>query len=221
MVISLFYAVIAMGVLIPAWEVMTGVSWRAAYEDVYGNHDAVPWVWAAGLISGQVLLLLRVDRSWRKLRPRTHVALTAAAMGGATALLVCGIVMAPLAVMYGDGDWPANLDELLFSNLTAVWLGLWAVWGVVFFIYYRRSPARIASAIRWLVTGSILELLVAVPAHVIVRRRHECSAPAATGFGIITGTAIMLMCFGPSVIALYQERRKRYRAAMPPARAHV
>ena len=40
----------------------------------------------------------------------------------------------------------------------------------------------------------------------LVRRRHDCSAPAVTSFGIVTGVAIMLISFGPSVLFLYQRR---------------
>jgi hypothetical protein len=56
-----------------------------------------------------------------------------------------------------------------------------------------------------LLRGSALELLVAVPCHVIVRRRDDCSAPVVTGFGIVTGIAIMLLSFGLSVLLLYQK----------------
>jgi hypothetical protein len=32
---------------------------------------------------------------------------------------------------------------------------------------------------------------------VVARQREDCSAPFATGFGIATGIAIMLLAFGP------------------------
>jgi hypothetical protein len=56
----------------------------------------------------------------------------------------------------------------------------------------------------WLLKGSVLELLIVVPCHVIVRRRHDCSAPIATGL------AIMLLSFGPSVLFLYKKRLDSY-----------
>ena len=64
-------------------------------------------------------------------------------------------------------------------------------------------------ATRWLLRGSILELLVAVPSHVIVRRRDDCCAPAGTFWGIATGISVMLLCFGPGVFFLFVERCRR------------
>jgi hypothetical protein len=148
-----------------------------------------------------------------------HVAVTAAAMAGAAALLFFAAVTSMLAAISGDKGALASFYDLLFSNFAVTVLGSWGVWAMIFVVYYRRAPQRLAKAINWLIAGSVLELLVAVPAHVIVRRRHDCSAPGVTAFGIITGTAVMLMCFGPSILALYQRRRQRYRAAMPPAHA--
>ncbi len=64
--------------------------------------------------------------------------------------------------------------------------------------------------ISWLLKGSVLELLIAVPCHILVRRRHDCSAPIVTSFGIATGLAIMLLSFGPSVLFLYKKRLEAY-----------
>jgi hypothetical protein len=74
----------------------------------------------------------------------------------------------------------------------------------------RNSTNVTARAISWLLKGSVLELLVAVPCHVIVRRRNDCSAPIVTSFGIVTGIAVMLLCFGPSVLFLVKKRLDAY-----------
>ena len=59
---------------------------------------------------------------------------------------------------------------------------------------------------KWLLRGSILELLVAVPCHVIVRQRNDCCAPFITFWGIATGMTVMLMSFGPGVFFLFAAR---------------
>ena len=63
-----------------------------------------------------------------------------------------------------------------------------------------------------------LAFLIAVPAHVIIRRRNECSAPVINSFGITTGLAIMLLSFGPSVLLLYKKRMAGYSTKVPEAK---
>ena len=58
--------------------------------------------------------------------------------------------------------------------------------------------------------GSILELLIAVPSHIIVRHKDVCCAHAVTAAGIAAGLAVMFFSFGPGIYFLYVERiRKR------------
>jgi len=69
-----------------------------------------------------------------------------------------------------------------------------------------------------LLRGSILELLVAVPSHIIVRQRNECCAPIVTFWGIVTGISVMLLSFGPGVLFLFaaRVRRKKNQRSSPP-----
>jgi hypothetical protein len=43
-----------------------------------------------------------------------------------------------------------------------------------------------------------------------VRQRGDCSAPILTGWGIVTGIAVMLLCFGPGILALYKKKLDGY-----------
>lgn len=218
--ISALYAVLVAGLFLPAVVRLGGRSWSEAYQETFvatGWPQLLPWLVVGLLVAGHALmLLLRVDTSWRRLKPRRRIWISAATVGFFLGLLVLAFVSciwaavsekslthSPLSPWYDDGG-------VRFF----VWLmALWAGWGAVFFVYCRRAPAAIASMVGWLLAGSVLELLVAVSTHVIVRRRGDCSAPVVTGFGIATGLAVMLACFGPGVLALYLKRHERYRGA--------
>jgi len=117
----------------------------------------------------------------------------------------------------------AATTPVLNSTWGAVVIGLgyvaifWMLWGLIFFRYSREdtSESITARAVRWLLRGSILELLVAVPSHIIVRHRGDCCAPAATFWGITMGLSVMLMAFGPGVFFLFVERMRRLQPTRP------
>ena len=53
---------------------------------------------------------------------------------------------------------------------------------------------------RKLIAGSALELVVAVPSHIIVRNRGDCCGGFLTGTGICIGVVVAFISFGPSVL---------------------
>jgi len=105
----------------------------------------------------------------------------------------------------------------LFGFIAAVALH-WFVWAVIFYRFAKADDpqALIKRTTRWLLRGSILELLVAVPSHIIVRNRNDCCAPFGTFWGITTGLSIMLLCFGPGVFFLFAERFGRLQPKQVP-----
>ena len=109
------------------------------------------------------------------------------------------------------GIAPVNLDFVV--GIVTIVTTLWLTWAMVFFLFARGDdPNRLVNrTTRWLLRGSILELLVAVPSHIIVRNRHDCCAPLGTFWGITTGLSIMLLCFGPGVFFLFCEKFGRLR----------
>jgi hypothetical protein len=88
---------------------------------------------------------------------------------------------------------------------------VWFMWTVIFWsLSYDAGPDAIAARLhRGLLAGSVLELLVAVSTHVVVRRRTDCCAGIGTGLGICAGVVVMLLAFGPSVGFLYYRRWKQ------------
>ena len=87
-------------------------------------------------------------------------------------------------------------------------LAFWVIWAFIFGFYSGTAGPRnfMARLTRTLIAGSIIELLVAIPAHVIARVRGYCCAGFATGCGLAAGIAVALLAFGPAVFVLIVRR---------------
>lgn len=213
--ISVFYALVVLGLLFPAGILLVApksIPWSDFLTALANTYKVwVFWIPAGVVLSGQALLLfLSVDTSWRRLKPRMHIYVSCAVAGMLVALLTFALVFSLKTAIQGD-----KLDQIGDRTITgAQALGfaglLWLCWGFVFFAYLRNSSEAVTRIVSWLLRGSVLELLVAVPCHVIERRRDDCCAPMVTSFGIITGIAVMLLSFGPSVLLLYKKRMDAY-----------
>jgi hypothetical protein len=188
------------------------------------------WLWLAVMVAGQMLLLLLpihiAERRLPARRPlKIPVIVTAFFLGN---LFLAGLVSLLCAIFKDDAfniftfvDRIANLFRQQPPNPQTTWGGIasiliviiffWIVWAIIF----RRATktdepdAVLKRGMRWLLRGSILELLIAVPSHVIVRRRDDCCAPIGTFWGIATGISVMLLCFGPGVFFLFAERCRK------------
>lgn len=222
LLITTFYAFVVFFILNPLAWVLTefnGVEDFAefSFSELSLSHfsDFLWWpvlIWAGVLVVGQALLLfVSVDTSFRRIQQRRHIGVaigTVAMMVG----LLSGMAIWSVIVAYGGDDiLPANEDAwaMGFWALVAVF---WVAWSAIFYFYKAGASDKLERLISWLIKGSILELLIAVPSHVIVRHREDCSAPIVTGYGIATGIAVMLLAFGPSVLFLYQKRLDEYKS---------
>jgi hypothetical protein len=212
-VVSTFYALILLVILLPAFMLLAEDKFYDLpqffqnLKEIWLSWEV--WVTFAILLSSEALLLfLSVDTAQKRLKPRSHILVSCLIAAVLTALISCAVIWSLGVAVRGD-KFPISFTG---SELDVLgWLGaLWLIWGILFYFYFRNSSEVMTRIISWLLKGSILELLVAVPCHVIVRRRHECSAPAVTSFGIVTGIAIMLLSFGPSVLFLYKKRLDSY-----------
>ncbi len=185
------------------------------------------WLWLVVLVGGQAfLLLLPINIVEKRLPARRNLKIPIIVGGFFLGMLALAGLLSLLCAIYGDRfpnyydlgyDLGGGDSTPISGFLTAVitLLFFWLVWMVVF----RRAASKddpealLKRATRWLLRGSILELLVAVPSHVIVRRRDDCCAPIATFWGIATGISVMLLCFGPGVFFLFVERFRRLKPA--------
>lgn len=191
------------------------------------------WLWLAVLVGGQfLLLLLPINLTERRLPARRPLKTPVLITGFFLANLFFAGILSLLCAIFGDkadkkfdlsllfnGDaanQQPNGDGVAFTMVLTV-LVFWLVWAFIF----RRATqsdepdALLARLKRWLLRGSILELIIAVPSHVIVRRREDCCAPLGTFWGIATGISVMLLCFGPGVFFLFVERMQNMKAKAP------
>lgn len=221
LLVTSYYTLVVLAMFWPLfWNL-----WYAVYDNkqftwdnyVRHLHDSYgEWTFAlpvAIVFVGQVLLLfVSVDASNRRLKPRARLLLPAALTGLFTAVIGFGVCGSILVAIWGDKLF--DHDRLVYSYLL-VWPLLWIVWSFVFYFQTRNVESPVSRSLSWLLKGSILEFLIAVPCHVIVRRREDCCAPYATSLGMCTGLAIMLLAFGPSVLLLYKKRMESYASRAP------
>jgi hypothetical protein len=198
-VITALYAAVLICLIVPTAVIIGNVRLREAYQ------EWSTWGFIAILVTCQAtLLFLSVDTSQRP-RPRTNIVLAYTITAVLFSLLAICFILCLVAAI--NPDRGTIVDRMV---LPAMWIGVAGAWAIPFYLLWRKSDSAVARVTSWLLKGSVLELLVAVPSHVIVRRRTDCSAPVATGFGIYTGIAIMLLAFGPSVLLLYKKRMDQY-----------
>ena len=180
---------------------------------LYGSGEDVTWMfwgWCLLLVGGPlVLLFVRIDLSDLRLRPRWPVAISAIAAGLAFALL-CSAAAINLLLAFAD---PNALPDEIGPIVLGCWLGVWAFWALLLWRLGARILDPAGRLYRWLVAGSVLELLIAVPSHIVVNRRHDCTAPFVSSFGVATGLAMLLMSIGPGALFLFRARMRRIGAA--------
>jgi hypothetical protein len=190
---------------------------------------AVPWIamihndgtWPVLIIFTIVFLLLLASLMFvpiriRRQRPlsRRSIWIPLLCTGLLAGLIGYGTILALWELVDSD-IYHRSYDPFLLALLPAV--GLWALWAGLFYLLTRsRGRTSIALTLHnWLLVGTLLELLIAVPSHLIVRRRGDCCAGVMTGTAICLGVLVAILAFGPAVAILYL---KRFRQITPPGR---
>jgi len=161
------------------------------------------WIFCGVMIVSQILLLALPIRIVKE-RPIPRRSIWATAIAAATlfSLVVFGVVVSAGAALWGDGIFEGAGLSFLFVLFS------WALWAWVFrsFAHATDPHAYVRRLMIWLLRGSILELLVAVPSHILVRHKDVCCAPLVTAMGIATGLVVILISFGPGIYFLYAQR---------------
>jgi hypothetical protein len=129
--------------------------------------------------------------------------------------IIAAAFMMGLLVLGAAGSIYEFLTKLEGSN--GFWLSValaltsWLFWAIYFFRSTRSDAPeeKMARLRRYMWSGSILELLVAIPTHIVARQRDYCCAGMMTFLGLTCGFSVMIFAFGPAVYFLFAERWKR------------
>lgn len=169
------------------------------------------WIWLAMMAGCQaVMLLVPVDTSIRRPIHRRAIVWPVLASGLMMGLLALGLIGSVFEFIAKKKAVDITIDGKEWRGAVIV-CAVWVVWAIVFYRINRGAAAMdvVTKQCRYLLKGSILELLVAVPTHVVARYRDYCCAGFLTFIGIAFGLSVMLFSFGPGVFLLFVQRWKR------------
>jgi len=180
--------------------------------------------WAILMAGCQAVLLIRVQPQESRPRARRKLMPAIVVSGFCLSLLVTvGLVTLSFGVV-GDKMFDSTLEAGDQFGLTGnVWewifpvcllgflIAQWLTWA--YFLRKMIDPGNpdhlLAKWSRWILTGSVAELVIAVPCHVLARKRGDCCAPLITFWGIATGISLVLLALGPAVIYLVRDRLQK------------
>ena len=137
--------------------------------------------------------------------------------------LVFPIVIASLMMCILVGGLCLSLSELFkiddggwFPYVFWMIVGInWIVWSIIFLIYSQKTERFkvLRTLTITILAGSLVELLIGIPSHIIVSRRPGCFVGIRTGIGIIAGIYVMFWAFGPGIILLFLRNKYRNQKA--------
>jgi hypothetical protein len=181
----ILYAIVWMLLLVPIWNAAFngwGPASNDAREVIRSGLLNFELIWAAVFIAGQALLLLEpVKRAESRPQVRRSLKLPVIVAGFFLAnLTVTGFLSFLFAVTTEEraSTLLESLDSSGIGGLIVISIASWAIWSLLFYNFAKHdaSDSLINRTTRWLLRGSILELLIAIPSHVIVRRDATTAA---------------------------------------------
>ena len=192
-------------------------------EDEFASILLIP---AAIIILIQFLLVLPLARPLRKNGTPRSPWYAAVAVGLLWALLVGGLVTLaaelprlPLAleiVAPGEGYDPAEeadrtVDGLvpwLYPVVLVMMLLTWITWTIVLLAAIRTGSQNwLGRSVRWLIAGSGIELALALPLYLLVRRRFDCWCALPSLWSTCLALVSMLALTGPGFVLLHRRRK--------------
>jgi hypothetical protein len=107
--------------------------------------------------------------------------------------------------------WGKTVESVTLPGIWAAMLLVWAVWTCVFYVYWRQTNRYTwaGKVIRALITGSVLELIIAAPVQAMTYHRDDCFCGRGSYTGVVFGGTVLLWAFGPGVAMLLLREKRR------------
>jgi hypothetical protein len=208
------YLVILLYVLLIIILLIPSVVWLAdLIAGKPSNFDLSYLNWQGWFIIGTIvlfqalLLLYPIGQMKEPPKPQRSIWVTVILSVVLFTLLLFAISACITAAVRGD-----QIDsKAMLVGIPAFVVCSWLVWAIVFYKFGKSNnvPGFASNIYIWLIRGSIAEMLVAIPSHIIVRHRDDCCAPGITFVGLAIGMAILGFAFGPAIFFLFAARVKR------------
>lgn len=156
---------------------------------------------------GVSLLVIPIRARWPRPHRKTRIWIPLVGSAVLAGVVFAGFGVAALELAVGGRS---QFDAFAPAVLACVPL-VWVVWAAVFWFVSRSTdPLTVNGRLyKTLLAGSVLEFLVAVPMHLIVRQRDECCAGVYTTVGIAVGLIVAVIALGPAVFFLFFRRHKQ------------
>lgn len=189
------------------------LAWIAFQPAPFEVSVLMAWqVWAVTgvmILSQFALLQLPVEVASRRPVTRRSLWTTVIAAGLMMGLLVFGAIASILEFLLKSNESPGDMLVLAIGPVS------WLFWALYFHRSAKGAPPEqsVKKMQRFLWTGSILELLIAIPTHIVARNRDYCCAGILTFVGLTCGFSVMLFAFGPAIYFLFAERWQRLHPA--------
>jgi hypothetical protein len=153
---------------------------------------------------GASLLVIPIRARWPRPHRKTRIWIPLVGSAVLAGVVFAGFGVAALELAVGGHSEFDTFAPAVLAGIPLVWV----VWAGVFWSVSRSTdPLTLNGRLyKTLLAGSVLEFLVAVPMHLIVRQRDECCAGVYTTVGIAVGLIVAVIALGPAVFLLFYRR---------------
>jgi hypothetical protein len=116
-----------------------------------------------------------------------------------------------LGELYNDIYFSEGVSSFIYKTWKGIFILNWLFWVIVLLIKYKGAGhlETIKGLVTNILSGSLLSLIVSIPAHIYEKRTSGCFVGMWTAMSVAFGIAVALWVFGPGIIILFLEEKNK------------